>query len=315
MDNPARLVLVTGHVFGVRAFEGIFTSPAFLGGRIEVCLMIGLSATRAGATVGYRSIAAMAQEQGVPHVLTSDGSLLSLAGMIEEAQPDYILVIGWSRLVADYVLTIPDMHDAGEEIKAGGRGCIGMHPSYLPVGRGRAPIPWTIIKGFTTTALSVFFLEPEADSGPIIAQHAMPVGSRETSASLFSRMVSMHYTAGRRLAESLAQREIYARLQDSVLASSWPKRNPADGEITAALTCAEIDALVRALLGPYGRAFVLIAGHKYQIGAVRRVCGLSEADLAAAPAKEEKVIRFSCSDAVVDLTIWPIDSYVPGSWG
>ena len=56
--GPVRLVLVTGHAFGIRAFEGIFASSAFLDGNVTVSLLIGLDDSRAAATVGYRRSAA-----------------------------------------------------------------------------------------------------------------------------------------------------------------------------------------------------------------------------------------------------------------
>src|ERR1017187_5769725 len=111
MNNPAAertpLILVTGHTFGIRAFEGIFSSRAFLDGRLEVPLTIGLDGGHAGATVGYQSLQHLAAEQGVPHVSPADGRLTSLADRIRDAAPAYLLVIGWSHLISGEVLSIP----------------------------------------------------------------------------------------------------------------------------------------------------------------------------------------------------------------
>jgi methionyl-tRNA formyltransferase len=297
--EPTRLVLVSGHVFGLRAFEGIFSSPARLGGRIEVPLMIGLDASHAAGTVGYRSLAGLAAEQGAEYVSTGDGRLGSLAGLIRAARPSYLLVIGWSRLIPESILSIPAAAAAGDGVPAGGFGCIGMHPTKLPDGRGQAPIPWTIIKGCTKTALSVFFLEAEADSGPLIAQYGLDVHPREDAASLFHRMAGTHFTAGLDLAEGLGRRSVAGQPQDHAVATRWPKRRPADGEIHASMTCQQIDALVRALLGPYPRAFVTDAGSgaRRYIRGVRRLAGPE----AAAPG----LIRFGCADGTVGLAPEP----------
>src|SRR5258708_32200549 len=131
--GPVRLVLVSGHAFGTRAFEGIFASSAFLDGKITVSLMIGLDDSRAAATVGFQPLSRVAADQGVRYIGTSDGRLSSLAGRIRDAGPAYLLVIGWSYLVGEDILSIPVS------------GCIGMHPTPMPLGRGQAPIPWTII--------------------------------------------------------------------------------------------------------------------------------------------------------------------------
>jgi methionyl-tRNA formyltransferase len=288
MDNQANgrqvpLVLVTGHTFGVRAFEGIFSSGAFLGGRISVPLMIGLDDSHAAGTVGYTSLGQLAGEQGVRYISTTDGRLSSLAGQITQARPAYILVIGWSHLVGEDILSIPSA------------GCIGMHPTMLPTGRGQAPIPWTIIKDEKETALSVFFLVSVADAGPVIALHGLDVRAGETSASLFYRIAHTHFTAGLDLAERLGDGSVRARTQDEAVATRWPKRRPKDGEILKTMTCHEISLLVRALLGPYPRAFVWSAGAKVEIRGVEPV-----ADGGAA-LDDERRIQFRCRDGEVYL--------------
>jgi methionyl-tRNA formyltransferase len=289
MDNqpapgPVPLVLVTGHGFGVRAFEGIFSSRAFLDGRIAVPLMIGLDDSRAAGTVGYASLGRLAAEQGARCISTSDGRLSSLAGQISAPRPAYILVIGWSHLVGEDILSIPS------------RGCIGMHPTMLPAGRGQAPIPWTIIKGQDKTALSVFFLVAEADAGPLIAQHELDIRGGETSASLFYRIAHTHFTAGLQLAERLGDGTVSSRAQDDAIATRWPKRRPKDGEILDTMTCREITLLVRALLGPYPRAFIWDGRkNKIDIRGVERVTGGDGA------AGDGRRIRFRCRDGEVYL--------------
>ncbi|MEN3362002.1 MAG: methionyl-tRNA formyltransferase [Mycobacteriales bacterium] len=265
MSSPTRLILVTGHTFGLRAFEGIFAAPAYLEGRLSVEMMVGLDTGKAGGTVGFLSSTGLAAEQGVRHVYTADGRLTALAGTIRECRPHYLLVIGWSRLVAPEVLAIPAEFAEPGEKAAGAFGCIGMHPTKLPTGRGQAPIPWTIIKGLRETALSVFFLEAAADTGSLIAQYDLPVHPRETAASLFYRVAGTHFTAGFELAGRLADRSVRALPQDGGIATVWPKRRPADGEISSSMAFDEIDALVRALLGPYPRAFVSIGGQQYPV--------------------------------------------------
>jgi methionyl-tRNA formyltransferase len=286
--TPVRLVLITGHTFGARAFEGVFASSAFLDGKITVSLLIGLDDSRAAATVGYQPLSRLAAEQGVPYIGTRDGRLSSLADRISAGGPDYLLVIGWSYLVGKDILSIPSS------------GCIGMHPTPLPLGRGQAPIPWAIIKGLRHTALSVFFLSEAADAGPVIAQYNLGVRENETSASLFYRVGHVHFTAGFDLAERIGGGCVAAHAQDEAASTRWPRRRPADGEIRAAMTAAEIDALVRALLGPYPRAFAQVAGERVAIRGVERLppaagsCGPG-----AAGARRR--IPFRCADGMVYL--------------
>jgi methionyl-tRNA formyltransferase len=304
MDNPAaagpvRLVLVTGHSFGVRAFEGIFSSRAVLDGKVQVPLMIGLDDSHAAGTVGYTSPGRLAAEQGARYISTSDGRLGSLASQIRAARPAYILVIGWSHLVGEDILSIPSAAVARRDGEPGWSGCIGMHPTMLPIGRGQAPIPWTIIKAMDKTALSVFFLVAEADAGPLIAQYELDIRSGENSASLFYRIAHTHFTAGLELAERLGDGTISARPQDEAIATRWPKRRPKDGEILDTMTCGEITLLVRALLGPYPRAFVWSQdGTSRQKVPIRGVEPVTSGDGAAG---DKGRILFRCGDGEVYL--------------
>jgi methionyl-tRNA formyltransferase len=289
--GPVRLVLVTGHAFGIRAFEGIFASSAFLDGDITVSLLIGLDDSRAAATVGFSPVSRLAGEQGVPYIGTSDGRLSSLAGRIRDIGPAYLLVIGWSHLVGTDILSIP------------AAGSIGMHPSPLPLGRGQAPIPWTIIKGLKRTALSVFFLAEAADAGPVIARYDLDVRDNETSASLFYRVGQAHFTAGFDLAEHIGGGVVPAEAQDEAAATRWPRRRPADGEIKDTMTIAAIEALVRALLGPYPRAFAWVDGERVAVRGVERAqCPpLAAGDPERSGPGARRRIPFRCADGRVHL--------------
>lgn len=295
------LILVSGHKFGARAFEGIFSSDAFLNGRIVVPLMIGLHEAHAPKTVGYQSLGYLASEQGIEYINTTDGRLSSLAGPIRNSQPRYILVIGWSHLISKEILSTPGTIAGAMFTQPGQFGCIGMHPTSLPQGRGQAPIPWTIIKGLKETALTVFFLEAGADTGPIIAKYDLDVRERETAASLFYRIAHAHFTAGLDLAENLASRQVRSLVQDESTATRWPKRRPEDGEILNTMTCLEIDSLVRALQGPYPRAFIVVDGRRLAVHAVESpASSIGQIyDHTAVVSKDR--VRFRCQDRVVDL--------------
>jgi len=301
MPSRTRLVLVSGHAFGNAAFAGILSSDAFLEGRLEVPAVIGLRAEQAGKTVGYRSLAPLAAEHELQYLDAPDGRLMGLTGLLRSIRPHYLLVIGWSSLVSAEVLRIPAEAAAlTSDGRADGVGCIGMHPTKLPEGRGQAPIPWTIIKGLSRTALSVFFLEDAADTGPVIAQYPVEVSPRETATSLFYKMEHAHFRAGLDLAAGLADRSVTGSKQDDSAASRWPRRRPADSELTSAMTCDEVDRQVRALLGPYPRAFVTFGSSRIPVrGVVALGSPLSPRQLG--PDADVSLLPFRCADGMVGL--------------
>lgn len=170
-----------------------------------------------------------------------------------------------------------------------------MHPTELPVGRGQAPIPWTIIKGLHGTALSVFGLSTAADAGPLIAQYKLAVNPRETSFSLYLRMAATHFQAGQELARMIAAQSVSGVAQDEVHATVWPKRRPSDGILKSSYSRQKVDAYVRALTWPYPRAFLEVDGWRLSVEATNFAGPLPEVMAG------QEIASFTCSDGMLDI--------------
>ena len=64
-------------------------------------------------------------------------------------------------------------------------GSICFHPSLLPRYRGGSAINWQIIKGETETGVSVFWVDPGIDTGPILLQKRARIDPDDTAGSLY----------------------------------------------------------------------------------------------------------------------------------
>jgi methionyl-tRNA formyltransferase len=64
-------------------------------------------------------------------------------------------------------------------------GSICFHPSLLPKYRGASAINWALIKGETVTGLSLFWVDPGIDTGPILLQKEVKVEPHDTTGSLY----------------------------------------------------------------------------------------------------------------------------------
>lgn len=170
---------------------------------------------------------------------------------------DWLFIIGWSQIAGRELLDLPRL------------GCLGMHPSLLPVGRGRASIPWAIIKGLTNTGVTLFHLDDGVDTGPIVDAVEIPIKMNETGSSLYLSVVEAHRELIKRNIASVRIGEVTRTPQDDERATYWPGRRPSDGQLLPEHSLAEIDRLVRALAPPYppawwvdprGRTWNVIAG-------------------------------------------------------
>lgn len=156
---------------------------------------------------------------------------------------DWLFIIGWSQIARTAMLEAP------------ARGVIGMHPTLLPEGRGRAAIPWAILKGLPKTGVTMFKLDEGVDTGPVIAQETIPLASDETATTLYDKVGLAHRSLMRDAWGPLVADRVVLTPQDSSRATEWPGRTPDDGVILPAMTVAHAERLVRATTHPYPGAF------------------------------------------------------------
>lgn len=162
---------------------------------------------------------------------------------LKKHEIDWLFIIGWSQIAKKEVLETPK------------KGCIGMHPTLLPIGRGRAAIPWAIIKGLDVTGVTMFKLDEGVDTGDIVAQGIIEINKKTTATDLYERVEQMHVELISRYWHKIITDDITLVKQDEAIATEWSGRTPEDGEILSTMTMEEAEKLVRAVTHPYPGAF------------------------------------------------------------
>jgi phosphoribosylglycinamide formyltransferase 1 len=102
-----------------------------------------------------------------------DQAILEVLG---EYGVELVLMAGWMRLVTSVLV------DAYR-----GR-MVNIHPSLLPSFRGIRAVEQALEYGVQLTGCSVHFVDLEVDSGPIIAQEAVPILANDTLETLSQRI-------------------------------------------------------------------------------------------------------------------------------
>lgn len=130
---------------------------------------------------------------------------------IKSVKPDIICVFGLSQMIPKSILAIPK------------HGCLGTHPTLLPIGRGHHPIIWAFIKKLKKTGVTFFWLDELVDHGDIWRQEevALVGGSVKTLywdvAYRAKDMVKKHMP-------ELEKGNITGTPQDHAKATYWHKR-------------------------------------------------------------------------------------------
>ena len=71
--------------------------------------------------------------------------------------------------------------------------CLNVHPSLLPDFPGAHAVEDALAAGATETGVTVHFLDEGVDTGPVIAQEAVPIHPEDTPASLHARLQSVEH--------------------------------------------------------------------------------------------------------------------------
>ena len=156
---------------------------------------------------------------------------------------DWLFIIGWSQIAKSVIIDSPN------------NGVIGAHPTLLPKGRGRASIPWAILKSLEYTGVTFFKIDEGVDTGKIIAQEIIRIDEKENATSLYNKVVAAHVNLIGKLLPNLIKSNIKYQFQDESKASYWPSRRPEDGEINLKGSVLEAEKLIRATTKPYPGAY------------------------------------------------------------
>lgn len=163
---------------------------------------------------------------------------------VTEFQPDYLFTLGWSQIFKT------------EFISCFSEFVIGTHPSKLPYGRGRAPLPWTILEGLTESAVSYFKIDTGVDTGKLIFQRTFEIPPGTYVGELYDRVATELAQGFLELYQSLDKGEtITFTSQGEEGITVRGKRVPSDGLIEFNRPAREIERLVRAVSQPYPGAY------------------------------------------------------------
>lgn len=230
---------VTCVELGLSCMEEVYR----IGGRLD--LAVTLPDDRSRSKSGRVYLDDFCTQRHIPLLKVPNVNADEVIEAIRVKEIDWLFIIGWSQIAGTAVLEAP------------ARGALGIHPTLLPEGRGRAAIPWAILKGLKRSGVTLFKLDEGVDTGPILAQDVLHLTSDETAGSLYERVCDSHRSLIARVWPDLVSGHVALEAQDGEKASYWPGRSPEDGRIDPVnMTVEEVERLVRAVTRPYPGAFI-----------------------------------------------------------
>ncbi|WHX26176.1 formyltransferase family protein [Virgibacillus halodenitrificans] len=232
-----KIAFATCVQLGLSCIEEIYQ----IGGKLD--LLITLQDEKAVEKSGRVYLDEFANKHEIELLKINNINDQTVLSALDDNEIDWLFIIGWSQIAKKEVLEKPRF------------GCIGMHPTLLPVGRGRAAIPWTILKNLSKTGVTMFKLDEGVDTGDIIAQAQIKLSENITSTELYEKVNDLHITLISNNWDNIVNNNITLTKQDEEEATYWRGRTPEEGEIFDSMTIVEADRLIRAVTHPYPGAF------------------------------------------------------------
>ena len=246
-----KIGFVTCVQLGLSCIEKIYSME----GQLDI--VITLKDEKAQKKSGRIFLDKFAEDHNIPLLKINNINQDIVEKTIKEKELDWLFIIGWSQIAKKNIVNAPR------------RGCIGMHPTLLPQGRGRASIPWAILKGLKETGVTLFRLDEGTDTGDIIGQEVISLSAKITATELYNKVNEAHITLLEQFWNGIVEDKISLKKQNEREATYWEGRRPEDGEIYKDMALEEALTLIRAVTKPYPGAFYTMEDEKWIIWSAR----------------------------------------------
>jgi methionyl-tRNA formyltransferase len=173
-------------------------------------------------------------------------------GLLRKPAPDAVVIIAYGQIIPAKLLPIPKL------------GWINLHASLLPKYRGAAPINWAVVNGETRTGVTTMRIDAGMDTGDMLLQCEIEIGSKETTPELASRLSEAGAPLMVETLRGLAAGTIVPRAQNHTEASYAPMLKREDGRIDWKRPATEIYNRMRGFV-PWPGAYTTFRGHSCHV--------------------------------------------------
>jgi UDP-4-amino-4-deoxy-L-arabinose formyltransferase/UDP-glucuronic acid dehydrogenase (UDP-4-keto-hexauronic acid decarboxylating) len=225
---------------------GVHTLRLLAGSVHHVCAVV--TASSRGDRARGLTVAAVADELGIDIVPGAAVRDPCLADLLRGEGVDVLLNVHSLHVVHPAVLAAPRF------------GCFNLHPGPLPRYAGLNAPNWALYHGETTHGVTLHWMAPGIDTGPIAYQATFPIEARDSGFSVSATCVREGLRLVSRLLDDLAidTRRVPAIEQDVALRRYFGRGIPHDGWIRWAEDAVHVTGLVRACdygpwTSPWGR--------------------------------------------------------------
>lgn len=221
---------------------------------VDLVITISSEVTKKNHISGYRGLRGLTDKYGIK-VHEADSYFLTdskTQEFMKENTFDIGISMGWQRLIPQSVLDCFTY------------GIFGFHGNcgYLPFGRGRSPLNWSIVLGDSRFNLNLFKYDAKADSPNVFATEMFSLNAHDDirTAQYKNQICSKRLV--KRLLDSYKIGEISIKTESKDYDSWYNKRTPVDGKIDFKGRTRDIYNLIRGVAYPFPGAYAFVNSDK-----------------------------------------------------
>ena len=224
---------------------------------VELVITISREVLNKNQVSGFKGLSVLTDRHGIP-VFEADSYFLTdekTKKFMEENEFEIAVSMGWQRLIPKYVLD------------KFAYGVYGFHGNcgYLPFGRGRSPLNWSMIQGDTRFNLNLFRYDENADSPNVFATEMFSITSHDDIRTAQYKNMICSKSLIRKLLKAYEEKNIVIRTESKDFDSWYSKRTAADGKIDFKGRTRDINNLIRGVTAPFPGAFAMCGGEKVTV--------------------------------------------------
>ena len=224
---------------------------------VDLIVTIDKSVTEKNQVSGYKGLNYLTEELGIPvheaesYFLTDEKT----QKFFKENEFDIGISMGWPRLIPKSVLDCFAYGIYGFHGNAG----------YLPFGRGRSPLNWSIILGDTRFNLNLFRYDEKADSPNVFATEMFSLTPHDDIRTAQYKNMICSKRLIKKLLKAYQEGSVVIRTNSKDFDSWYQKRTAVDGKVDFHNRTRDIHNLIRGVAAPFPGAFAYIGEDKVTI--------------------------------------------------
>ncbi len=117
-----------------------------------------------------------AARHNLPVMEFGPGQRKAVTKAVLDTEPDAVVVVAFGHILREPLLSGPPL------------GCINVHASLLPRWRGVSPVQYAILHGDSWSGVTIMRMDKGVDTGPILAQRAVPIGPEDSAGELLDNL-------------------------------------------------------------------------------------------------------------------------------